>query len=96
VENAEGKKLMEWIDENGWEALTGNKQGDEEREWTYVGSRGETVIEYTIVNEEGWERVEKFTIGERVETDHLPLEIIIEGTNHEEMGGAEEADNKSV
>jgi hypothetical protein len=38
-----GKRLMEWIEENGWE----------EGEWIHVGSRGETVI----VNEEAWERV---------------------------------------
>jgi hypothetical protein len=30
VENAEGKRLMKWIEENGWEVLNGNKQGDEE------------------------------------------------------------------
>jgi hypothetical protein len=65
VENAEGKRLMEWIEENEWEVLNGKKQGDEEGEWTYIGSRGETVTEYGIVNEEAWERVEEFTIGER-------------------------------
>jgi hypothetical protein len=31
VESAEGKGLMEWIEENGWEVLNGNKQWDEER-----------------------------------------------------------------
>ncbi|KAJ3618485.1 hypothetical protein MTP99_006470 [Tenebrio molitor] len=40
VENAEGKRLIEWIEENGWEVLNGNKRGDEEGEVTYVGSRG--------------------------------------------------------
>jgi hypothetical protein len=50
VENAEGKRLIEWIEENGWEVLNGNKRGDEEGEVTYVGSRGETVIDYAIVN----------------------------------------------
>jgi hypothetical protein len=30
------------------------------------------------------ERVERFTIGEIVESDHLPLEISIDETNHEE------------
>jgi hypothetical protein len=59
VENAEGKKLMEWIEENGREVLKGNKQGDEEWEWTYIDHRGETVIDYGIVNEEAWERVEE-------------------------------------
>jgi hypothetical protein len=52
VENAEGKRLMEWIEENGWEVLNGNKQGAEEGEWTYIGRRRETVIDYGIVNEE--------------------------------------------
>jgi hypothetical protein len=32
--------VMEWIEENGWEVLNGNKQGDEEGEWTYIGSGG--------------------------------------------------------
>jgi hypothetical protein len=41
VENAERKRLMEWIEENGWEVLNGNKQGDEERELTYVLRRHE-------------------------------------------------------
>jgi hypothetical protein len=37
VKNAEGKKPMEWIEENGWEVLNGIKQGEEEGEWTYTG-----------------------------------------------------------
>jgi hypothetical protein len=96
VENVEGKRLMEWIEENGWEVLNGNKQRDEEGEWTYIGSRGETVIDYAIVKEEAWERVEKLTIGERVESDHLPLEIIIVETNHKQRGkrGAREEPKK--
>jgi hypothetical protein len=36
IENAEGKRLMEWIEENGWGVLNGNKQGNEEGEWTYT------------------------------------------------------------
>jgi hypothetical protein len=62
---------MEWIEENGWETLNRNKQGDEERGWTYVGSRRETVIDYGIVTEEAYERVVEFRIGERAELDHL-------------------------
>jgi hypothetical protein len=37
--------------EKGWEVLNGNKQGDEDGEWTYIGNRGETTIAYGIVNE---------------------------------------------
>jgi hypothetical protein len=92
AENAEGKRLIEWIEENGWEVLNGNKRGDEEGEVTYVGSRGETVIDYAIVNEAAWERVKEFKVGERGDSDHLPLEITIEGTNQEEKekGGMRE------
>jgi hypothetical protein len=32
LKNAQGKRLMEWIEENGWEVLNGSKQGDEEEE----------------------------------------------------------------
>jgi hypothetical protein len=36
---------MEWIEENGWEVLNGNK-------------KGETMVDYGIVNKQAWERVE--------------------------------------
>jgi hypothetical protein len=35
VENAERKRLMGWIEEK--KVLNGNKQGEEEGEWTYTG-----------------------------------------------------------
>jgi hypothetical protein len=75
VKNAEEKRLIEWIVENGWEVLNRNKQRDEEGGWTYVGSRGETVIDYGIVNEEAWERVEELRIEERAESDHLGVAL---------------------
>jgi hypothetical protein len=43
MEKAEENRLMEWIEENGWEVSNGTKQGDEEGEWIYIGSRGETL-----------------------------------------------------
>jgi hypothetical protein len=53
----DGSKKMD-----GKYVLNGNKQEEEVGEWTYIGSRGETVINYGIVNEESWERVEEFRI----------------------------------
>jgi hypothetical protein len=44
----------------------GNKQGDEEGEWTYIGSRGGgAVIDYGIVNEEDGNsrRIQKSRVG---------------------------------
>jgi hypothetical protein len=49
AENAEGKRLIEWIEENGWEVLNGNKRRDEEGELTYV-------------NEAAWKRVKEFKV----------------------------------
>jgi hypothetical protein len=37
VENAEGKRLMEWIEENGWEVLKGNKKRNGP---IFIGNRG--------------------------------------------------------
>jgi hypothetical protein len=67
--------------------LSGSKQGEEEGGmdlYVLIGSRGETEVDYGIVNEEGWERVEEFRIGEIV--DHPPLEISIEKMYQEERG----------
>ncbi|KAJ3656352.1 hypothetical protein Zmor_015436 [Zophobas morio] len=50
---------------------------------TYVGARGESIIDYGIVNEEAWEEIESFKVGERVESDHMPLEIKIKGKEQE-------------
>jgi hypothetical protein len=55
--------------------LNGDKQGDEEGEWTYNGSRGETVIDYGIVNEEALEKVEELGLGERTESNHLEIAL---------------------
>jgi hypothetical protein len=87
VENAEGKRLIKWIEENGWELLNGNKQGKEEGEWAYKGSRRETVIDNGIVNDEAWEGIEEFRIGE----------ISIEEKNHEQRGkGRAKEEQKKV
>jgi hypothetical protein len=45
-----------------------------------------------------WERVKTFKVGERVDSDHLPLEITIEGTKQEEKekGGTREEEKKVI
>jgi hypothetical protein len=65
---------------------------------TYVGSRRETVIDYAIINETAWERVKEFKVGERVDSNHFPLEITIEGRKGKGRNkrGGEEGDSKSV
>lgn len=41
--NREGEKFLEWIEEGGWYMANGIKKGDEEGEFTYVGTRGTSV-----------------------------------------------------
>ncbi|XP_077272062.1 uncharacterized protein LOC143902767 [Temnothorax americanus] len=74
--NAEGKKLIEFLEEEGLGILNGTK-GDKEGEFTFTGGRGETVIDYIIGNQELWERTEEVRIGEQIDSDHqyVALEI---------------------
>ncbi|XP_063912037.1 uncharacterized protein LOC135128890 [Zophobas morio] len=79
VENKDGKLLWELIEERGWEVLNGMKEGDEEGKFTWIGKRAESVIDYVIVNGLAEEEVETFKIGERVDSDHMPLEVKVRG-----------------
>lgn len=47
-----------------------------EGESTYVEARGSTVINYIVVSEELGDKIIEFKIGERVESDHMPLSKI--------------------
>lgn len=51
---------------------------------TYVGTRGSSVIDYVLVNESLYDRVKKLRIDERVESDHMPLNVYIELKEKEE------------
>jgi len=70
-----GKKFIDWINEKGLEILNGSTEGDWEGEFTYVGARGCSVIDYTIVNERLGNRISSFRIGDRVDSDHMPMEL---------------------
>lgn len=75
--NKEGKILINELEERGWCIINGSKE--EEGEYTYVGKRGSSVIDYIIGNQEAIEYIRKMKIGHRTESDHLPLELEIEG-----------------
>lgn len=46
------RMLIEWMQEKGWYILNGTCRGDWDGEYTYVGARGDTVIDYVFVNEQ--------------------------------------------
>ena len=59
--------------------MNGNTIEDREVEYTFIGSKGSTVIDYVIVNDEIRDNDIFFEIQERVESDHLPLILQIKG-----------------
>lgn len=89
----EKRKLIKWIHKKGWNILNGATKGDWEGEYTYVGTRGNTVIDYVITNEKALERIKEFKVGERIESDHMPLEIEID-IGREEKGRSQEEEGE--
>ncbi|CAK9816314.1 hypothetical protein ANTPLA_LOCUS8954 [Anthophora plagiata] len=62
--------------------MNGDTEGDEEGEFTYIGN-GESVIDYVIGNEETREKVERVEVEGRIESDHQPVVVWIEGGKRE-------------
>lgn len=83
VKNKEGEKLLELVEERGWIIMNGNKEGDEEGEWTYNKGEGKSTIDYGITSMKAWEKIKEFRIEARVESDHEPLVVKIEGRREE-------------
>lgn len=85
-------KLIDLVSEVGGRILNGASEGDREGEYTYVGARGSSVIDYVFVNEVGYNIVNSFKVGERVESDYMPLiaELRIGNSNGEERREKEE------
>lgn len=75
VVGKEGKLLIKEIEKKGWSVLNGLKEGDEQGDFTFIGGKGSTVIDYGIVNRKGWEEIERFEVEERVDSDHAPISI---------------------
>jgi len=59
---------------------------DEEEEFMFTGGRRDTVIDYVIEDEKIREKVGKLTIGERIDLDHHPVEVLIKGEKRGEKG----------
>jgi len=79
IMNKEGGLMLDFLGEEGWCIFNGNTKGDEEGEYTYTGGRGCTVIDYVIGEGEVKDRVERMRIGDRVDSDHQPVEVWLKG-----------------
>lgn len=77
--NKEGRRLIEFLEERGWGILNGCTNGDEEGEYTFTGGKGCTVIDYVLGDEEVRDKIRCFKVGDKVDSDHHPVEVVIEG-----------------
>lgn len=55
-----------------------------------MGARGSTVIDYVITNEKAYDKVREFRIGDRVDSDHMPMIVVRE----EEEGRQDKEEEK--
>ena len=86
--NREGRRLIEAMRERGWMIMNG--KGEEEGGWTYIGERGTSVIDYVVTNEKAAQELKTVKEGIRTESDHIPLEVVIEGEEREGRAKEEE------
>ena len=52
------------------------KKGHGEGEFTFIGGKGNMVIDYGIVNGQEWEEIEQFTVELSVDSDHAPICVV--------------------
>lgn len=71
--NNEGKKLLRLCQEYGLTAMNGRIQGDEDGKLTYIGARGNSVIDYLIIKEQEEIPITEMKVIGREESDHFPL-----------------------
>ena len=93
VINNGGKQMINFIENKGWVILNGYTKGDEEGEYTFLGARGSSVIDYIIVNEKVWDKIVEFKIESRVDSDHAPVCAYLRYSDKEEMGSEINARN---
>ncbi|KAK9729929.1 hypothetical protein QE152_g15610 [Popillia japonica] len=71
--------MMGWLSRNDWRCLNGWAKDDLCGEYTYVGARGSSVIDYVVVSDNIWESIDEFKVGDMTGSDHFPLECVFEG-----------------
>lgn len=54
-------------------------RGDEEGEFTFMGGKGKTVINYVIESKNTKEKLREMKVGCRVDSEHQLIEIKVKG-----------------
>ena len=75
--NKEGEEMLKKAEELGLVILNGYKEEDGKGELTYLGTAGVSTIDYVLANTEADENIESMKIEGRIESDHMPIEILM-------------------
>lgn len=71
--------LITMFEERTWDILNGNKEGDQEGDYTHIGQNWTTTINYGIENEDVLEKIAEFIVENSIEADYLVLKTTING-----------------
>lgn len=77
--NGEGRELVEFLEKRRWSIFNGGIEGDKKVEYTFTGGRGNTTIDYVIGDTEVREKILRMKVGDRIDSNHYPMEVWIEG-----------------
>lgn len=62
-----------------------NVRGDWEGEYTYVGAKGNSVIDYVLTNGNALDKIVEFKVEDRVDSDHMPICLRIRREEEREL-----------
>jgi len=85
--NREGRILIDFVKDRGWFIANGGIEGDMEENWTYTGARGESVIDYVVVDDDMANEITRLEIGDCIDSDHHPLVMWVKSGEWERRGG---------
>lgn len=94
--NNEGRKLVELLQKSGLNVLNNRSEGDWEGEFTYVGARGSTAIDYVFENEVTIKNNLDFRIDVRVDSDHMSLCVELEKREEEKREERRREERKNL
>jgi len=73
------------VEESGCGIFNDCMKGDKEGEFTFTGGRGNTTIDFVLDDEEVREEIEDMRIGDRIDSNHHPVEVKVKGREWKKM-----------
>lgn len=78
IVNSEGKLILDFCDDHGFLILNGRSPSDMVGEFTYLGPRGSSVIDFALVSVSSVKLVKDFSVRNVIWSDHMAIDVIIQ------------------